>query len=101
MACWPSVPCPTYPDIRLAAVTPRGMARRLDPRIRLNWRILLPGKLPAYLQQHDFLVRDMALPQPIEAGRIGPRAAGPTPDPGFSARIREGVPMPVQAPVPG
>ena len=27
---WPSVPCPTYPDIRLAAVTPRGMARRLD-----------------------------------------------------------------------
>lgn len=27
---WPSVPCPTYPDIRLAAVTPRGMARQLD-----------------------------------------------------------------------
>lgn len=71
-----------------------GMARRMDPRIRLNWRILLPGKLPAYLQQHDFLVRDVPLPQLIEAGRIGPRAAGPTPDPGFSARIREGVPVP-------
>ena len=71
-----------------------GMARRLDPRIRLDWRILLPGKLPSFLLEHDFLSREVPLPDLIAAGRIGPRAAGPSPDPGFSARIREGVPNP-------
>ncbi|PZU45619.1 MAG: hypothetical protein DI568_13310 [Sphingomonas sp.] len=71
-----------------------GMARRLDPRIRLDWRILLPGKLPSFLLEHDFLSREVPLPDLIAAGRIGPRAAGPPPDPSFSARIREGVPDP-------
>lgn len=71
-----------------------GMARRLDPRTRLDWRILLPGRLPSYLREREFVSREVPLPELVAAGRIGPRAAGPTPDPGFSARIREGVPYP-------
>lgn len=74
-----------------------GMARRLDPRTRLDWRILLPGRLPSYLREREFVSRDVPLPELVAAGRIGPRAAGPPPDPGFSARIREGVPYPTGA----
>ena len=54
-----------------------GMARRLDPRIRLDWRILLPGKLPSFLREKDFVSRDMPLDELVAASRIGPRAAGP------------------------
>jgi hypothetical protein len=71
-----------------------GMARRLDPRIRLDWRVLLPGKLPAYLRENDFVSRAVPLEALVAAGRIGPRAAAPPPDPDFSNRIREGVPHP-------
>lgn len=71
-----------------------GMARRLDPRTRLDWRILLPGQLPSYLRDREFVSRDVPLAELIAAARIGPRAAAPPPDPDFSARIREGVPYP-------
>lgn len=74
-----------------------GMARRLDPRTRLDWRILLPGQLPSYLRDREFVSRDVPLSDLIAAARIGPRAAAPPPDPGFSARIREGVPYPAGA----
>lgn len=71
-----------------------GMARRLDPRTRLDWRILLPGKLPSYLREREFVSRELPLSELVERGRIGPRAAGPSPDLGFSQRIRQGVPNP-------
>ena len=71
-----------------------GMAHRLDPAIGLDWRILLPGKLPSYLQEHSFVTRRLSLVELTRRAHIGPRAAGPDPDPGFSARIREGVPRP-------
>jgi hypothetical protein len=71
-----------------------GMARRLDPRVALDWRILLPGQLPAYLQAHEFVTRSVPINTLIAKARIGPRAPGAYPDPGFSARIREGVPYP-------
>jgi len=71
-----------------------GMARRLDPGIRPDWRILLPGKLPSYLQEQDFLRRDVPLEELVRRGKIGARAQGPYPDSGFSKRIRDGVPMP-------
>lgn len=74
-----------------------GMARRLDPRTRLDWRILLPGQLPSYLRDREFVSRDVPLADLIAAARIGPRAAAPPPDPEFSARIREGVPYPARA----
>jgi hypothetical protein len=73
------------------------MARRLDPRTRLDWRILLPGQLPSYLRDREFVSRVVPLADLIAAARIGPRAAAPPPDPGFSARIREGVPYPAGA----
>ena len=71
-----------------------GMARRLDPGIRLDWRVLLPGKLPSFLRDNDFISRDVPLDALVGAGRIGPRAAGEPPDADFSRRIREGVPHP-------
>ena len=71
-----------------------GMARRLDPGISLDWRILLPGALPSYLQDHAFLPRDVRVEDLIRKGQIGERAAGAYPDDGFSVRIREGVPKP-------
>nr|WP_243445994.1 DUF4105 domain-containing protein [Polymorphobacter fuscus] len=75
-----------------------GMARRLDPRIRLDWRILLPGRLPSYLREKAFVSRAVPLPELIARSHIGPRAAAPPPDPGFSNRIRDGVPDPAGAP---
>ncbi len=74
-----------------------GMARRLDPRIRLDWRILLPGRLPSYLRDNEFVSRAVPLPDLVAAARIGPRAAAPPPDSGFSQRIRAGVPYPAGA----
>lgn len=74
-----------------------GMARRLDPRTRLDWRILLPGQLPSYLRDREFVSRDVPLADLIAAARIGPRAVAPPPDPEFSTRIREGVPYPAGA----
>ena len=72
-----------------------GMAKRLDPRTDLDWRILLPGKLPSYLREHEFVSRSVPLDRLVAAARIGPRARAPDPDPDFSARIRQGVPAPL------
>ena len=70
------------------------MARRLDPRVAMDWRILLPGKLPEYLRTHEFVSRAVPLDELVTRARIGPRATGPDPDPDFSQRIRKGVPYP-------
>lgn len=43
---WPSVPCPTYPDIRLAAVTPGSMARRRGWPFTTAYH----SRFPEYLQ---------------------------------------------------
>lgn len=69
-----------------------GMARALDRRTAFDWRILLPGKLPAYLREHQFVTRAVPLDELVARSHIGPRAAAPPPDPDFSVRIREGVP---------
>ena len=71
------------------------MARRLDPRVAMDWRILLPGKLPEYLRRHEFVTRSVPLDELVARARIGTRAATPYPDPDFSRRIRQGVPHPV------
>ena len=70
-----------------------GMARRLDPRVAMDWRILLPGRLPEYLQKHAFVTRSLPLGDLVARGRIGERAAATYPDSDFSARIRREVPM--------
>ncbi|MBB6225932.1 hypothetical protein FHS79_000083 [Polymorphobacter multimanifer] len=64
------------------------MAHRLDRRIALDWRILLPGKLPSYLREREFVSRSVPLETLVARSHIGPVAAGPHPDPGFSRRIR-------------
>ncbi len=74
-----------------------GMARRLDPKVAMDWRILLPGKLPSYLQEHEFVSRVVPLDTLVAAAKIGPRAKGADPDPDFSRRIRQGVPDPAGA----
>ncbi|PZN95269.1 MAG: hypothetical protein DCF31_06900 [Alphaproteobacteria bacterium] len=73
-----------------------GMARRLDPKVAMDWRILLPGQLPSYLREHRFVSRAVPLDTLVAAARIGPRAAAPSPDPAFSRRIRVGVPDPAR-----
>ncbi|OYU14618.1 MAG: hypothetical protein CFE37_09790 [Alphaproteobacteria bacterium PA4] len=71
-----------------------GMARRLDPRVEMDWRILLPGRLPEYLYVHDFVSHRVPLAELTARSHIGPRAKAPPPDYGFSDRIRQGVPLP-------
>lgn len=71
------------------------MAQRLDPKISPDWRILLPGKLPGYLREHDFVSRTVSLDTLVARARIYPRAKGEEPDPDFSQRIRRGVPYPL------
>lgn len=75
-----------------------GMARRLDPKVAFDWRILLPGKLPEYLRKHDFVTRAVPLQTLVMRAKIGPRATGNDPDPGFSQRIRKNVPYPLSEP---
>jgi hypothetical protein len=70
------------------------MAHRLDPRIGLDWRILLPGKLPSYLREREFVTRAVPLETLMARSHISARAAAAHPDPGFSARIRQNVPKP-------
>ncbi len=71
-----------------------GMAHRLDPRIGLDWRILLPGRLPSYLREREFVSRRMPLATLVERSHIGARTAGAEPDTDFSERIRQGIPKP-------
>ncbi len=75
-----------------------GMARRLDPRVALDWRILLPGQLPSYLREHEFVSRAVPLDALVAAAKIKTRALGPYPDEDFSTRIRIGVPDPANEP---
>ncbi len=77
-----------------------GMARRLDPRVALDWRILLPGKLPSYLREHQFVTRAVSLDELTRRSHIAPRAPGAGLDEGFSARIRQGVPVPPASATP-
>lgn len=71
------------------------MARTFVPGIPTDWRVLFSGKLPGYLYDHRMVDTAIPLAELVERSHIGPRAAGPGDDPGFSARIREGVPKPV------
>jgi len=75
-----------------------GMARRLDPNVVMDWRILLPGKLPSYLRDYEFVSRAVSLEALVAAAKIDTRAEAPFPDPDFSRRIRARVPDPAGVP---
>jgi hypothetical protein len=70
------------------------MIQTFNPGVPLDWRVYLSGYLPGYLYDHGAVDRAVPLDALVAASHIGPRAAGPAPDDGFSARIREGVPRP-------
>jgi hypothetical protein len=71
-----------------------GMARVLDPGVPRDWRVLFSGYLPGYLYDAGFLRRDVPLKRLVAESHIGSKAPGPTEDPDFSRRIREGAPKP-------
>lgn len=70
------------------------LAKRLDPAITLDPRVVLSGYLPSYLYDHDFLDRRLPLTKLVESSRIASNALGMEDDPNFSRRIRQGVPTP-------
>lgn len=70
------------------------IARRIEPRLKPDWRILLSGYLPGYLSDAGLLDRCVPLETLRELGRIRERARLGADASDFSARIREGVPRP-------
>ena len=56
------------------------MAKRLAPRTRLDWRILLPDRMLSNLCKQQFVNRKKSLPALVAASRIGPRVSGSPPD---------------------
>jgi hypothetical protein len=60
---------------------------------RLDWRLVLNGKLDEYLMKQNLLaVKGMPLPELKEKGHVDAAARTADQDPAFSKRIREGVP---------
>jgi hypothetical protein len=71
-----------------------GMMRIVRPGLSMDYRVLLSGYLPDYA--YDLGATDTSIPFEIlrELSRIHDKAARADADPNFSARIREGLPVP-------
>jgi hypothetical protein len=71
-----------------------GMIRVVHPGLHLDYRVLLSGYLPNYA--YDLGATDTSMPfeKLREQSRIHDKAARADTDPDFSARIREGLPVP-------
>ncbi len=66
--------------------------------IPIDYRLLLTGRLPGYLQSIGALRADVPLPELVRRSRIAEHAkAVSLDDPNFSARIREQLPARIQA----
>ncbi len=66
--------------------------------IPIDYRLLLTGRLPGYLQSIGALRADVPLPEMVRRSRIAEHAkAVSLDDPNFSARIREQLPARIQA----
>lgn len=75
------------------------LARSLWPELRLDWRIILSGHLPSYLHEIGAVDTSMPLAELMERAKVSARGqasddANGVALPDFSARIREGVPLP-------
>lgn len=68
------------------------MARRIDPGLPLDLRLLLTGYLPEYLHDNGALDHRFSVAEWRNMGRITDRALKTTPTDDFSAAIRQGVP---------
>jgi Domain of unknown function (DUF4105) len=71
-----------------------GMVRVVSPGLRLDYRVLLSGHLPDFA--YDLGVADTSVPfeKLRELSRIHEKAVAADADPDFSAKIREGIPIP-------
>lgn len=72
------------------------MAKRMDPSLTLDWRLLVSGYLPNYLYEHQRLTTGYDFETLRSRGRVTDRAKGAVGD--FSRAIRAGVPGSAQAP---
>jgi hypothetical protein len=70
-----------------------GLVRRLDPGLPLDWRVLLPGYLPAYLYERQDLDMRYTLPE-LEAMTLLPADIPTTLDSrAYSAALRTDIPL--------
>ena len=64
------------------------LARKIEPGLPLNWRVLLSGYFPQYLYDHGAIRTDVPFDQVMQEAIIpGERVAGPD-GPTFSRRLR-------------
>ena len=68
------------------------MARALDPSVRFDYRVLLAGYFPDYVYDRGAMDSRLSFASLRERSHIQGKAANT--DPGFSSKIREGVPDP-------
>lgn len=73
---------------------PFHLARRLDPGLPLDWRVLVSGYLPDYLYDIGALSHQVPLGELRKLGSIDARAKAAGDSPDFSTLIRVGVPGP-------
>jgi len=70
------------------------MVREIHPLLPLDARILLAGYLPNYVYALGAIDTSMPFEQLRNLSRIHDKAARADADPDFSAKIREGIPLP-------
>lgn len=68
------------------------LARKLDPALPLDVRLLLSGYLPSYIYAQHGFVPGYSLATLRARGRIGERARAAGAGDDFSTRIRAGIP---------
>ncbi|MFT4247530.1 MAG: DUF4105 domain-containing protein [Pseudomonas sp.] len=69
------------------------LARQLDPGLPLDWRLLASGYLAEYAFDQHGLLPGYTFEQLRQGGHVTARARVADGDPGFSARIRAGMPL--------
>jgi hypothetical protein len=70
------------------------LVRALSDQFPLDWRVLLSGYFPAYAYDLGSLDTRMPFPELKARSLINDKAHAAGDDPGFSGRIREGLPRP-------
>ena len=75
------------------------MVAPIVPGVPWNWRLLVPGHLPAYLYRLNALASDLHLAQITQRGQINAAARAwdqtePAMRSSFSIAIREDIPVP-------
>ncbi|WP_413991655.1 DUF4105 domain-containing protein [Labrys okinawensis] len=70
------------------------LARKLNPTLPLDWRVLVSGYLPDYLYDIGALTHQVSLSELRDKGRITERAKAADQSANFSQAIRESVPEP-------